>query len=122
MIVGNNSGTWPYIMKSRGEPQHGTIPAVMLQRSHAQLLAEKLPQSVRIEVVPNTEGCVICRDAFSVGDTVMRLPFCFHVFHESCALFWLRRHNTCPTCRKELPTQEEKRKEVSQSNDSITLF
>jgi hypothetical protein len=34
---------------------------------------------------------------------VYSLP-CFHWFHEDCCFPWLRRRNTCPRCRYELPT------------------
>eukprot|EP00562_Extubocellulus_spinifer_P031742 CAMPEP_0178723394 /NCGR_PEP_ID=MMETSP0699-20121125/25520_1 /TAXON_ID=265572 /ORGANISM="Extubocellulus spinifer, Strain CCMP396" /LENGTH=437 /DNA_ID=CAMNT_0020374465 /DNA_START=611 /DNA_END=1926 /DNA_ORIENTATION=+ len=52
-------------------------------------------------------GCVVCTDQFKVGDTVMRLPFCAHCFHEECAMTWLKKHNTCPMCRRELPTDDD---------------
>jgi hypothetical protein len=56
-------------------------------------------------------GCVVCADEFAVGDTVVRLPVCSHVFHERCALRWLERHNTCPMCRRELPAEDEEYEE-----------
>jgi hypothetical protein len=51
-------------------------------------------------------ACVVCRDGFEIGHVVVRLPFCSHVFHEPCALRWLTIHNTCPVCRRELPTDD----------------
>ena len=32
------------------------------------------------------------------------IPQCNHLFHEECALLWLKVHNTCPFCHRELPS------------------
>eukprot|EP00906_Rhabdomonas_costata_P031991 RCo045115 len=47
------------------------------------------------------QSCVVCLEAFRVGDTVRQLP-CSHVFCDECILPWLRRHGTCPFCREEV--------------------
>mmetsp|Transcript_38691 Transcript_38691/g.39106 ORF Transcript_38691/g.39106 Transcript_38691/m.39106 type:complete len:384 (-) Transcript_38691:55-1206(-) len=119
MIVGNNVPIWPYVMKdSKREAISVTIPVVMIKRSDGtklkQLLSSKENENatVRCRLLAKRRGedeggCVVCRDRFAVGDTVMRLPFCSHCFHESCALYWLKSHNTCPFCRRELPTDDE---------------
>lgn len=122
LVVGNNVGVWPYIMKdSTDEGSKGglTIPVVMVKRSDGvairKLAEESGDGSVRctVNVKPiggestGVGGCVVCRENFIVGDTVLRLPFCAHSFHERCALSWLERHNTCPYCRRELPTDDE---------------
>eukprot|EP00592_Proboscia_alata_P014543 CAMPEP_0194395288 /NCGR_PEP_ID=MMETSP0174-20130528/124340_1 /TAXON_ID=216777 /ORGANISM="Proboscia alata, Strain PI-D3" /LENGTH=492 /DNA_ID=CAMNT_0039191205 /DNA_START=235 /DNA_END=1713 /DNA_ORIENTATION=- len=119
MIVGNNVPIWPYVMKdSKREASSVTIPVVMIKRSDGtkvkQLLSSKENENatVRCRLLAKRRGedeggCVVCRDRFAVGDTVMRLPFCSHCFHENCALYWLKSHNTCPFCRRELPTDDE---------------
>ncbi|KAJ5648658.1 hypothetical protein N7490_005030 [Penicillium lividum] len=43
--------------------------------------------------------CVICQDDVKVGDEVMLLPCSHRSFHADCLVPWLRRSNTCPTCR-----------------------
>jgi len=53
-----------------------------------------------------SKDCVVCCEKFAIGDTVMQLPDCGHVFHSSCALAWLKGHNTCPYCRRELETDD----------------
>ncbi|KAL5982514.1 hypothetical protein ACLOJK_016587 [Asimina triloba] len=48
--------------------------------------------------------CVICWELMERSKwDGCELP-CGHVFHWSCVLPWLRKANTCPCCRFELPT------------------
>lgn len=47
--------------------------------------------------------CSVCIVDFALGDKGMFLP-CGHTFHPDCIKPWLRDHNTCPVCRKELPS------------------
>jgi hypothetical protein len=61
--------------------------------------------NLRIEK-SQSKDCVVCCEKLDVGDTVMQLPDCGHIFHSDCALAWLVSHNTCPYCRWELPTDD----------------
>jgi hypothetical protein len=46
--------------------------------------------------------CAICLDDINEGDEVRDLP-CSHVFHSSCVDSWfLTRHKSCPTCRRDV--------------------
>ena len=54
-----------------------------------------------------TKECCICFSEFSVGDEVSRLP-CGHIFHKECIAKWLRKKCTCPQCRWELETEDER--------------
>lgn len=47
--------------------------------------------------------CVICKEEMRQGRDVCELP-CEHLFHWMCILPWLRKRNTCPCCRFQLPT------------------
>ncbi len=53
--------------------------------------------------------CAVCQESFAEsGDadsTAVRLP-CEHPFHRCCIVPWLQEHNTCPTCRFELDTDD----------------
>eukprot|EP00516_Mucochytrium_quahogii_P009374 CAMPEP_0203771980 /NCGR_PEP_ID=MMETSP0099_2-20121227/3746_1 /ASSEMBLY_ACC=CAM_ASM_000209 /TAXON_ID=96639 /ORGANISM=" , Strain NY0313808BC1" /LENGTH=372 /DNA_ID=CAMNT_0050669445 /DNA_START=438 /DNA_END=1556 /DNA_ORIENTATION=- len=49
--------------------------------------------------------CPVCLDAMKLGEKVKRLP-CKHFFHPQCVLPWLEKHNSCPTCRHELETND----------------
>ncbi|EFN59040.1 hypothetical protein CHLNCDRAFT_15464, partial [Chlorella variabilis] len=44
---------------------------------------------------------------FSEGDEVQVMPCC-HSFHPPCLAPWLQTNNSCPTCRHELPTDDQK--------------
>ncbi|KAG9453797.1 hypothetical protein H6P81_006701 [Aristolochia fimbriata] len=46
--------------------------------------------------------CVICKEEMMEA---CELP-CSHVFHWICIARWLRKNNTCPCCRLELPTDD----------------
>lgn len=51
-------------------------------------------------------GCVICLSEGSVTTQLLcRLP-CNHVFHRVCVGKWLRMHDSCPTCRRQVPNIE----------------
>ena len=47
--------------------------------------------------------CSVCMTDFDIGNKGIFLP-CGHMFHPDCIKPWLKDHNTCPVCRKELPT------------------
>ncbi|KAF6171063.1 hypothetical protein GIB67_014643 [Kingdonia uniflora] len=49
--------------------------------------------------------CVICREQMKEGRDVCELP-CQHLFHWICVLPWLKKRNTCPCCRFQLPTDD----------------
>ncbi len=51
--------------------------------------------------------CCICFLDFEVSDEVCRLP-CGHIFHEECVSEWLRKKCTCPECRWELETDDQR--------------
>ncbi|GAV65008.1 zf-RING_2 domain-containing protein [Cephalotus follicularis] len=49
--------------------------------------------------------CVICKEEMSEGRDVCEFP-CEHLFHWICILPWLKKRNTCPCCRFQLPTDD----------------
>lgn len=50
--------------------------------------------------------CIICCETLDIEQRVVQLPICGHFFHEPCALTWLTEHNSCPYCRRLLPTDD----------------
>jgi hypothetical protein len=91
----------------------GTPPA-------SKEVVEKLPE---IEITDEDCKCsgstkeyprcsICCED---LKDKASKLP-CGHLFNKECISEWLGRHNQCPVCRFELPTDDaeyERRKAAS---------
>tara|TARA_B110000908_G_C10266101_1_gene464107 strand:- start:4478 stop:4912 length:435 start_codon:yes stop_codon:yes gene_type:complete len=50
--------------------------------------------------------CSICYDNFQKELKGCQLP-CGHIYHEDCIKKWLKIDHVCPTCRHELPKQED---------------
>ena len=114
-IIGNHlSEPWPYVMKDpRGEvSQNGglRIPTVMIKKSDFACICnldKQKAHSTCLEISQPSRDCVVCTESLTSGSKVLRLPACGHLFHEHCVLQWLNKHNTCPFCRHELPTDDE---------------
>jgi len=129
VIVGNTASgrgkeIWPYVMQdTKHEAQQFSleIPVIMVRqedgRRLVQLATTKGRNSNKMQYTPcqmkiaskeaDSHTCPVCTDSYAPGDTIVRLPLCGHIFHESCALAWLTKHNSCPYCRKELPTDDD---------------
>jgi len=46
--------------------------------------------------------CCICLEPYSDTDSPVCLRACAHAFHRLCLERWVRRHPTCPVCRRNL--------------------
>lgn len=53
----------------------------------------------------NGTQCVTCMETFDIKENVAQLN-CQHIFHRPCIEPWLKKHNTCPICRKEVNPKE----------------
>jgi len=143
VIVGNTySGgkeVWPYVMqdnKNEASKLGLKVPVVMIRRDDGQRLVKwvssrkdnnsgkYIPCRMNIHSKQaKSHTCPICTDSYAPGNTIIRLPLCGHVFHEKCALAWLTKHNTCPYCRKELPTDDddyERERRRREANAGVT--
>ncbi|XVE61788.1 hypothetical protein DITRI_Ditri06bG0067300 [Diplodiscus trichospermus] len=58
-----------------------------------------------VEVRRGGVECVICKEEMREGREVCKFP-CHHLFHWMCILPWLKKRNTCPCCRFQLPSDD----------------
>ena len=49
--------------------------------------------------------CIICREDMHSGDA--KKLSCNHIMHFHCLRMWLERSQSCPTCRREIPTSTQ---------------
>ena len=65
--------------------------------------------------------CSVCICDFEENEDLLRMP-CGHLFHKDCIMPWIKDHNSCPTCRYELPTenQEKERERVKKMTERFT--
>jgi hypothetical protein len=117
VIIGNNtSSPWPYVMKdsqNEAETHHLSIPVVMVKEADAKAILQHYKKAsshhalfCNLHITSQSHDCVVCCECLEPTETVVQLPGCAHIFHETCAMAWLKSHNTCPYCRTELPTDD----------------
>ena len=46
------------------------------------------------------EACHICLEKYNLDNYIVIMP-CNHFYHEQCLKEWLKKHNTCPICKKD---------------------
>lgn len=78
------------------------LPIFYLFDSKLDLLKQTLSEN------PDATTCTICQDEFQVMQKVIMLP-CQHLFHYPCVEPWLKKNNSCPNCRFELPVDDPRR-------------
>eukprot|EP00164_Ancoracysta_twista_P002252 GFYU01002978.1.p1 GENE.GFYU01002978.1~~GFYU01002978.1.p1 ORF type:complete len:163 (-),score=22.94 GFYU01002978.1:88-576(-) len=78
--------------------QFGTAPPAA-----PMAIAELEDVTVDQKLYDKEEDCLICQDMYEKGQDLKRMP-CSHLFHHACILPWLKKTNSCPKCRHELPT------------------
>jgi hypothetical protein len=64
--------------------------------------------------------CTVCQEEFDASEKATQLP-CHHQFHKECLLPWLKEHNTCPTCRFELPTDSSEYNQRLQQRNAVPV-
>ena len=69
-------------------------------------IVNKLKEETIAKVLGSENVCSVCKEEFEVGNVILTLP-CKHYFHKECISPWLTAHNSCPSCRFELPTDDE---------------
>lgn len=79
--------------------------ALSSNRPTAKSVIDNLPTVDNVTVDPEST-CPICMDNFNDNDKVVTQLECKHFYHLECIKPWLAEHNTCPTCRLEMKTEE----------------
>ena len=122
LIIANHlADPWPFVMRSSAETkQDVTIPVVMVSKADGQALRQLVADSAskddaiacQLVIERVSPDCAVCCEPFAcqsdkTAKPVLQLePYCGHVFHEECAMAWLTKHNTCPYCRRIMPTDD----------------
>lgn len=119
-IVVQTGTTWPFSMSdSKAQGGDITLPSLMLSPADGGKLCEVVKQAVgsaaqlqmrawgAARAQNSQSSCAVCLQEMIASTMAVRLP-CSHTFHEDCIHGWLRKKHTCPTCRAELPTRDQR--------------
>ena len=66
--------------------------------AHPPVSEEHITNLPSIQISSDEAQCTVCLETFALGETARQLS-CEHCFHGDCITPWLRRSNSCPTCR-----------------------
>ncbi|CAM9910032.1 unnamed protein product [Scytosiphon promiscuus] len=116
-VIVQTHDVWPYVMEdSKGEAKAGgglDIPVCMVSKEKGEAIKKAVQSAgegatirAELSVSSSEKDCIVCQELFAVGVTLVRLP-CGHLYHEACLLKWLKLSNTCPYCRRELPSSND---------------
>jgi len=64
--------------------------------------------------------CTICQDSFQIGEHILRLNYCSHIFHTVCIHQWFTSSVRCPLCRHDIRELPEIEPEPESESDSIS--
>ncbi|KAJ4704644.1 E3 ubiquitin-protein ligase RING1-like [Melia azedarach] len=65
--------------------------------------------------------CAVCREPFELNSEAREMP-CKHIYHAQCIFPWLSMRNSCPLCRRELPTEENGGTGDSEETVGLTIW
>lgn len=132
-VIMQTDEVWPYVMTDTAKlGKDLLIPSVMVSKRDG----EALQQMLRIQKGQNSQlhmksrgrklACPICREDYQISSSVVKLP-CLHFFCHECVLPWLKKRNTCPLCRYNLPAEDssDQRKAQTLANQALlesTMF
>ena len=80
-----------FLLRGPDQNKYGSPPA-------SKEIVNKLKEETITKVLGSENVCSVCKEEFEVGNVILTLP-CKHYFH--------KEHNSCPSCRFELPTDDE---------------
>ncbi|CAH2072248.1 unnamed protein product [Thlaspi arvense] len=92
----------PEMLEDGGPPRAPPASKEAVEKLPVIVFSEEMLKKLGAEV-----ECCICKENLVIGDKMQELP-CKHTFHPPCLKPWLDEHNSCPICRHELPTDDQK--------------
>eukprot|EP00930_Biecheleria_cincta_P059295 TRINITY_DN45043_c0_g1_i1.p1 TRINITY_DN45043_c0_g1~~TRINITY_DN45043_c0_g1_i1.p1 ORF type:complete len:248 (+),score=67.83 TRINITY_DN45043_c0_g1_i1:38-781(+) len=61
---------------------------------------------LKLVTVVQEDVCVVCQEEMPLGSKAKSMP-CGHLFHDDCLEEWVKKSNSCPSCRfDELPSEK----------------
>lgn len=78
------------------------INDVVSYRRSIQNLRRRCPDASLEELEKIDRTCIICRDEMKAAKKLA----CGHFFHFLCLKTWIERHQSCPTCRRDIFLKE----------------
>ena len=78
--------------------------AAIMHDSHIMVRSYNASADGSTETLGEKE-CIICLETFKLSDTICwakQNDKCNHIFHEECAIEWLKNHDRCPLCRADI--------------------
>ena len=108
----NNSLLFTYMFQpDAGETQHVSLSSDEIAR-HTTTYG--CSEEVFCEISGNR--CPISLDNFEIGDVIMKITGCGHIFKRRALMRWFERSNNCPVCRYNL-----RETRIDNSNNSVPL-
>lgn len=101
-LLSTRNGNIRYITLRDILPQLFNLPTDdfgLTQQEFASSITEQVVSSS-----DNFEDCSICKESINVGDNIIKLNSCNHIFHKNCIEPWVFSSNrtNCPLCRTEI--------------------
>ncbi|RID45290.1 hypothetical protein BRARA_I02032 [Brassica rapa] len=90
------------ILEDGGPPRAPPASKEVVKKLPVIVFSEEMLKTLRAVV-----ECCIYKENLVIGDKMQELP-CKHTFRLLCLKPWLDEHNSCPICRHELPTDDQK--------------
>jgi len=86
------------------------------------LVRKDLLETTRLAVCESEGECPICREAYSVGKSIIRILPCQHSAHHQCIDLWFTRttHVRCPLCMQTFAPPADS--STSLASDSSTSY
>jgi hypothetical protein len=110
--LNDNSLLFTYMFQS----DVGETPLIQLSSTEISRHTTTYGCSVQVFCDISGNRCPISLDNFQIGDVIMKITGCGHIFKRVALMRWFERSNSCPVCRYNL-----RETQVDNSNNSVPL-